>query len=120
MVFHPLPEPTNGEVAALVLKIRERVLRHLFPRDFLDTPEQERDPLPFESPLLGDCYAASIQGRIGLGEKKGAYIHREGRKKDAPFFEFTGERCAQAEGFTLHANVRIHGRKRKRLERLVR
>jgi hypothetical protein len=36
------------------------------------------------------------------------------------FIEFSGERCAEADGFTLHANVRVHGRKRKRLERLCR
>jgi len=39
---------------------------------------------------------------------------------DARFMEFSGERCAEADGFTLHANVCVHGRKRKRLERLCR
>ena len=39
---------------------------------------------------------------------------------DARFMEFSGERCAEADGFTLHANVRVHGRNRKRLERLCR
>jgi len=78
------------------------------------------DPLPFGSPELGQCYAASVQGKIGLGEKKGADITRQGRMKEAKFMEFTGTRCTAYDGFTLHANVWIHGRRRTRLERLRR
>lgn len=86
----------------------------------MESAEQETDALPFESPLLQACYGASIQGRVGLGEKKGSYVHRAGRVANSPFYEFTGERCAKAGGFSLHANVFIHGRKRKRLERICR
>jgi hypothetical protein len=39
---------------------------------------------------------------------------------DARFVAFSGERCAEADGFTLHANVCVHGRNRKWLERLCR
>ncbi|MFH2002201.1 MAG: transposase [Planctomycetota bacterium] len=40
---------------------------------------------------------------------------------NAPYMEFiTGRRCAQVGGFTLHANVQIHGSNRRRLERLCR
>ena len=72
----------------------------------------EEDPIPFESPHLGTCYAASIQGRDR--------VTRVGRNPDAPYVAFTGERCAEAEGFTLHANVHIHGRDRSALEHLIR
>jgi hypothetical protein len=76
--------------------------------------------LPFDSEELGRCYAASIQGRVGLGGRRGAYVMREGRRKEARFMEMTGERCAALNGFTLHGNVWIHGRRRRRLERLCR
>ena len=48
------------------------------------------------------------------------FVQKVGRVPGTPFYEFSGERCAEVDGFTLHANVRIDGRKRKRLERLLR
>ncbi|MFH2000825.1 MAG: transposase [Planctomycetota bacterium] len=40
---------------------------------------------------------------------------------NAPYMEFIiCRRCAQVGGFTLHANVRIHGSNRRRLDRLCR
>ncbi|MHC4945656.1 MAG: transposase [Planctomycetota bacterium] len=55
-----------------------------------------------------------------MGSQRGAYVQREGRVPGVRFIEFSGDCCAEADGFTLHANVRVHGRKRKRLERLCR
>ena len=111
--FHPLPEPTDQDVAEVVWRIRTRVLTLLQQKGLI--PEEailEEDPIPFESPQLGACYAASVQGRDRVA--------RVGRNQDAPYVAFTGERCAEAEGFTLHANVHIHGRDRFTLERLIR
>jgi hypothetical protein len=82
------------------------------------SPEEER--LPFDSPMLSGCYTAAVKGMVGLGAKRGAYVQREGRVPGARFIEFSGECRAEADGFTLHANVRVHGRRRKELERLCR
>jgi len=119
--FHPLTDLDDDEVQKLTWKIRDKVLRLLVKKGLLTVdamPEEER--LPFGSPALGECYTASVQGRVGLGKKRGAYVTREGRMRDVRFVEFSGERCAEADGFTLHANVRVHGRRRKQLERLCR
>ena len=120
-IFQPLPPPTTFEVGELTAKIRARVLRRLAARGLLpDREEFDDDLLPFDSADLAGCYAASIAGRAFLDKRKGVFVQRVGRVSGAPFFEFSGERCAEADGFTLHANVRIDGRKRKHLERLLR
>jgi hypothetical protein len=119
--FHPLTDLDDDEVHDLTWKIRDKVLRMLMKKGILSeeaVPEEDR--LPFGSAALGGCYSASVQGRVGLGGRRGAYVTREGRMREARFMAFSGERCAEADGFTLHANVCVHGRNRKRLERLCR
>jgi hypothetical protein len=120
-VFHPMGDLEDHEVHDLTWKIRDKVLRLLMKKGYF--PEEGssgEDLLPFASPALGGCYAAAVKGTVGFGSQRGAYVHREGRVPGVRFIAFSGERCAEADGFTLHANVRVHGRKRKRLERLCR
>ena len=57
---------------------------------------------------------------VGFSRKRGAYVTREERVPGDRFVEFSGECRAEADGFTLHASVRVHGRRRKQLERLCR
>ncbi|MFH1999552.1 MAG: hypothetical protein ABIK28_07725 [Planctomycetota bacterium] len=69
----------DGQFVALTQKIERKVLFSLgLEGTYIDHAEQQGDPLPFQSPLLKECYTASIQGRVGLGTKAGAYVHREG------------------------------------------
>jgi hypothetical protein len=121
-VFHPLGDLEDHEVGELTWKIRDNVLRLLMKKGILseDSAPEEEGLLPFGSTLLGECYTASVKGTVGLGPRRGAHVTREGRIPGIRFMEFSGERCAEADGFTLHANVRVHGRKRKQLERLCR
>ena len=120
--FHRLPEPTTGEVKELTSRLRDRVLR-LFAEKGLLSGEGVDDQalLPFDSADLGGCYAASIEGRVYFDKRRGTFVQRVGRVvRGGKYIEFSGERCAEMEGFTLHAGVKIDGRKRKRLERLLR
>jgi hypothetical protein len=120
-VFHPLSDLEDHEVHELTLKIRDKVLSLLMKKGLLPeetTPEEDR--LPFDSKVLGGCYAASVKGTVGLGHHRGSQVKREGRVPGLRFVEFSGERCAEADGFTLHANVRVHGRRRRQLERICR
>jgi len=118
-VLHPLPAPTTLEVGQVAAKIRARVLRRLAARGLLpDREEFDDDLLPFDSADVAGCYAASIAGSVFLDKREGVFVQKLGKVPDAPFFEFSGERCAEVEGFTLHANIRIDGRKRKHLERI--
>ncbi len=62
----------------------------------------------------------AVQGRRGLGPRAGAHAPRLGRGS-ARGGEFRrGKLCADCEGFSLHAGVRIPGYCRERLEKLCR
>jgi hypothetical protein len=117
-VFHALPAPTDEDVAELCRTIRNRTLRLLQRRGLLDDTGAEDSQ---EEPgLLDVMAAASVQGRIALGERAGRPVLRVG---SAPAGEATfapGELCADVDGFSLHANVRIRRGERDRLERLCR
>ena len=110
--FHPLPELRDEDVAKLTRKLHRRIVRFV---------KRHYDPVEQEVPSSIDaCYAGSIQGRVALGPKAGAYLERIGRDPNAqPDFE-PGALCSNLEGFSLHAKVRIPARERTRLERLCR
>jgi len=81
----------------------------------------EPDRLTDEEPLLAALYAASVGGRIATGHRAGQRVLRLGDRIDADDLEvLEGERCARAGGVSLHANVAVPARDRRRLERLCR
>ncbi len=121
--FHPATRLTNSEVAKLLFTIRSRVLR-LCRRRGLMGEESELDvSAPTESQgLLPLLCAASIQGRSALGSEPGAKIERRG----IPEMAIPGrsvvikELCAELDGFSLHAAVKIDAGQASRLEHLCR
>jgi len=122
MGFHPHPDLDNEEVARLVRRIQNRVLRALHKRGKLpavdgDAPSDgavEADP-----DLLQDLCAAAVQGRTATGRRRGRFDPRLGRgTEDEPFLK--GRLCADLDGFSLHAAVRIPGGLVDRLEQLCR
>ncbi len=69
--------------------------------------------------LLLHLGAAAIEGRTALGERQGAHDLRPGRgSRQDPFHR--GPLCADLDGFSLHAAVRIPAGCRERLEKLCR
>jgi hypothetical protein len=81
----------------------------------------DADPLRAEQPLLAALYAASVAGRVATGPRAGRGVLRRGDRidvDDLPLFQ--GERCASVAGVSLHANVAVPARDRRRLERLCR
>ena len=74
-----------------------------------------------EEPLLASLYAASVASRIATGSRSGQRVLRVGDRIDAedlPMLQ--GERCASVGGVSIHANVAVPARDRRRLERLCR
>lgn len=108
--------PAGGDIALLVLRIRRRVLRCLARRG-LAPPEGEGavgdEVWPIE--LL---QAAAVQGRIALGPRAGWRVERIGDEpvQVAP----CGALSAEAEGFNVHAGVRVIAGRRERLRVLCR
>jgi len=75
----------------------------------------EADPLADEQPLLAELSAASVLGRVASGRRAGQRVLRRGDRIDAddlPALE--GPRCARANGVSLHANVAVPARDRRR------
>ena len=120
--FHPLPPPTDAEVARITAAIVRRVEKLLVQRGLLgDDASADPDPLEDEEPLLLQLYAASVQGRIAAGPRAGQRLVRLGDRVEAEDVEeITGPRCASVRGFSLHADVCVPARDRRRLERLCR
>ena len=78
-------------------------------------PEHEQGLLPF-------LYAASIQGLSALGSQPGARIERLGiaPERVGGRAVVIKELCAELDGFSLHAAVRIDAGRTSRLEHLCR
>jgi putative transposase len=119
--FHPLPAPTDAEVAHLVTTIRARILRLLGRRGLVPAAEVSRpDPVAEGSPALAGLSSASVQGRVALGPRAGTRLMALGRDPEAQWVSSGGPRHAHLDGFDLHGNVAVDGKDRERLEQLCR
>jgi hypothetical protein len=120
--FHPLPPPTDQEVAALAALIAKRLARLLERRGLHpDGDPDEVDPLAGSQPWLAALASASVRGVAADGPRAGQRALRFGDEID-PAEEGPGRprRCASASGVSLHADVCLPGRDRRRLEKLCR
>lgn len=120
--FHPLPPPDDAEVARVVARIARHLERLLARKGLLpDADPTEADPLAEQAALLAALAAASVQGRVATGPRAGQRLRRLGDQIDPEAIELgPGSRCASAAGLSLHANVAVPARDRRRLERLCR
>jgi hypothetical protein len=120
--FILLPPPEDDEVWRVLSRFAAR-LRRLLEREGAgpDADAAEADCWATEQPLLAGLAGASALGRTATGPDAGRPLRRLGDRIDvtAPA-EFTGPRCAALAGITLHADVCVPARDRRRLERLCR
>ncbi|MHC4921003.1 MAG: transposase [Planctomycetota bacterium] len=129
-VFRRLPPPTDEEVVMLVEKIARRTLRWLVRQGVLTEDGylaglEEGDEDGGE--VLQQYRAAAIQGKIAMGKQAGLQAERlwdpftaAGAGAQHPQGSRKSSRCADCEGFSLHANVWVPAHRRDRLERLCR
>src|SRR5262245_2273920 len=119
--------PSDADVATVVQKIGRRVIRTLRRLGYLeagmDVPVATGyDPLLDNEPELARTMAASVTQRIAFGERAGQNVRRIGSgfgyERERP--ELKGPRCANVNGFSLHANTEIPAHRRDQLERLIR
>jgi len=119
--FVPFESPGEVDLRRMVARIRARVTS-LLRRRSIGGPDREDVAFtePMDSPSLGACAAASLVHRVPLGPSSGQPIARRRRRDLANRITSPKEGCAEIDGFSLHANVRIAARDRSRLERLCR
>ena len=119
--------PTDADIAAVITKISQRVIRTLRQLGYLeaglDAPVATGyDPLRDDAPELARTMAASVQQRLAFGERAGQQVRRIGAgfgsEGERPLL--SGARCASVHGFSLHANTQVPAHRRDQLERLIR
>ena len=112
VVFHPVPAPTDREVAAVAERVFRAVTLGL---------EGGQDDLASDEPALAVLSEASVRRLVATGPRSGLPMRRLGCVVLRPLERaITGRRCAQVEGFNLHANVRGAANDRTGLETLCR
>ncbi len=119
--FLPLPPPTTDDVARVMAGAARRVKRLLERRGL----EGEEDPLAADDPLLATLTAASVRSRIATGADAGQPWNRLGDRVEPADPNGAGpnaklvDRCVREGGMSLHADVAVPARDRRRLERLA-
>ncbi|NOT30112.1 MAG: IS91 family transposase [Planctomycetes bacterium] len=119
-VFRRSEPLTDQDVVELTTRLHRRILRYLSRCGRLPKDEPAGEELQPDEPLLAELYAASVQGRVAIGEESGASVERVGRRRDARPLFLPGELCCHIDGFSLHAKVEIAAHDRDGLERLCR
>jgi len=122
--FIALPAPSTDDVARVLAGTARRILRLLDRNRFAS----EDDPLARDDPLMALLGAASIRSRIATGPEAGEPCRRLGDQVDPSPEDEAGveplatapPRCVRQGGMSLHADVGVPARDRRRLERLCR
>ncbi len=119
--FHSLPPPSDGEIEQITAKLARRLQRLLERRGFFEAEAPGPDLCELESSGLPELADASVRGRIATGPHAGQRVLRRGDRIDVEDVRHAPRsRCANIGGVSLHANVAVPARDRKRLERLCR
>ena len=122
--FLPLPPPETEDVARVMTGTARRIMRLLEKRGL----QSGDDSLARDDPLLATLMAASVRSRIATGPQAGQPWRRLGDRVEqrspaevgTDTSNQTPARCVRHGGMSLHADVSVPARDRKRLERLAR
>ncbi len=113
--FFRLTEPSQEELFTLATKIQAKVLRVVKKLEFDDD-----DQTQFDENALSDLAALSIAQKSGFGDRAGQGLRRFGVNKIEVDPETNDPYSANVGGFSLNARVRVGGRDREKLEKLIR
>jgi len=73
-----------------------------------------------DTPWLAGLYAHRVRGRIATGPNTGKRIRTWGGSGESQEPEPSARRCANVDGFSVHANVSLPAHRRQQLENLCR
>ena len=92
MLFHPLPAPSDEDVARLARAVCRKVTRYLRQLTGEDKDEQ---------PTLDHLANASVQGLVATGPRRGCRVLRLGGTGEDAEAAIIGKRCAEVAGSSL-------------------
>jgi hypothetical protein len=112
-VFHPSPPLGELDVQELLLDAQLRIDRQLQSGGWQDRND---DPFADDQPALAALMRAALRGRtVSPDTEQDAKRKAALRRLPRP----NGANCAQADGYSLHANTRVGAFAREDLRRLV-
>ena len=124
--FKNIDPITDNEVAELITKISERVLKYLQRQGYLNNEGEiitnpAVDEMFSEYESLKAATQASIAGKIAFGPNAGKYVTKigSGFGYGEEIALAKGKRCYSINGFSLHANTSINTHQRERLFNLI-
>jgi hypothetical protein len=120
--FYPLRAPEDQDVAA-VAETTSRRTRALLTKKGIGASDdgEAEDPLMRDTPWLAGLYAYAVRGRIATGPNTGKRNRTWGGScGESQEPEPSARRCANIDGFSVHANVSLPAHQRARLENLCR
>jgi hypothetical protein len=116
--FQEATHLTEDEIAQMVRHIQALVFGHLRRRGYLDEAAVLVTDSEADLDELGTHHVAAIQGLIPFGPRSGQRTTLFGDPPLSPPGRVEKKLCADHQGYSLHAGIRIGGGKRNRLERL--
>jgi len=121
LTFFALSEPTTEDVARVAGWARDKILALVGERGLSMDDDPQLDLLAEQEPFLAECSAAAVTGTVASGRRAGRGVVRI---RDELLVGWRGnsvpDRCANVDGFSVHANVGVRAGDRKRLEKLAR
>jgi hypothetical protein len=110
LLFHPLPAPSEEDVARVARAVCRKVTRILARHKTADDGQTS---------LLDSLANASVQGLVATGPRRGCQLLRLGPSGEDAEATIPSKRCAEVVGFNVHANSYARANDRDRLEHLV-
>jgi Putative transposase len=119
--FYPLRAPDDTDVAAIAERVSRRAQTLCRKKGIGASDDCEaEDPLMRDTPWLAGLYAHGVRGRIATGPNAGKRVITWGGSEESQESEPSGRRCANVDGFSVHANVSLPAHRRQKLENLCR
>jgi len=120
--FYSLPEPTTEDVARVAGWARDKILELVGEHGLgADDYDAQLDLLAEQEPFLAECSAAAVTGTVASGRRAGRGVVRIRDELLAGCNDDNiPDRCANVDGFSVHANTSVRASDRKQLEKLAR